>query len=121
MRYKHKYPPDWPEISKRIRFERAGGVCEWCGAVHGQPHPRTGAKVVLATAHLGTPKPDGTNVSKRDTMDCRDENLAALCAPCHLSFDRDQHTTAFYQRIFTRERQNREKGKRRAEQLALFE
>lgn len=24
-----KYPPDWAEISRRIRFERAGGQCEW--------------------------------------------------------------------------------------------
>ena len=26
------YPPDWPQISRRIRFERAGNRCEWCGA-----------------------------------------------------------------------------------------
>ena len=25
------YPPDWKVISKRIRFERAGNKCEWCG------------------------------------------------------------------------------------------
>lgn len=27
------YPPDWPQISARIRFERAGNRCEWCGYV----------------------------------------------------------------------------------------
>lgn len=25
------YPSDWDAISKRIRFERAGNKCEWCG------------------------------------------------------------------------------------------
>ena len=29
------YPIDWPEISRRVRFERAGGVCERCGRPHG--------------------------------------------------------------------------------------
>ena len=26
------FPPDWPQISARIRFGRAGNRCEWCGA-----------------------------------------------------------------------------------------
>lgn len=26
-----RYPSDWKDISKRIRFERAGNKCEWCG------------------------------------------------------------------------------------------
>ena len=30
------YPIDWPEISRRVRFERAGGVCEGCGRPHGE-------------------------------------------------------------------------------------
>ena len=30
------YPIDWPEISRRVRFERAGGVCERCGRRHGE-------------------------------------------------------------------------------------
>lgn len=30
-----KYPKDWKEISHRIRFERAKGACEQCGAAHG--------------------------------------------------------------------------------------
>ena len=29
------YPRDWPEISRRVRFERAGGVCQGCGRPHG--------------------------------------------------------------------------------------
>lgn len=104
-----KYPKDWPEISKRIRFERAKGRCEWCNAPHGGfrdeeglwfepefaetfPHMAEGMiKIVTTTAHLGVDKPDGTPGDKADTMDCREENLAALCQRCHLNFDRKQH------------------------------
>lgn len=32
---KRKYPKNWPQISRRIRFERAGGKCEQCGKPHG--------------------------------------------------------------------------------------
>jgi hypothetical protein len=28
------YPPHWPELSWRIRFERAGGRCQACGRPH---------------------------------------------------------------------------------------
>lgn len=88
---RHRYPKDWPAISQRIRFERAAGRCECegecghdhggrCEAVHGEPHPVTGSKVVLTTAHLNhTPE------------DCRDEVLRAMCQRCHLSHDREHH------------------------------
>jgi len=86
-----KYPANWPDISRRIR-ERAGQRCEWCGARNGQPHPITGSRVVLTVAHLGTPHyPDGSLGSKQDKLDCRDENLAALCQLHHFSLDRDDH------------------------------
>ncbi len=29
------YPPNWPELSRQVRFERAGGVCQKCGRPHG--------------------------------------------------------------------------------------
>ena len=86
-----KYPKDWEAISRRIRFERAGNRCEWCDAENYMPHPVTFSWVVLTVAHLGVDKPDGTPGDKRDTMDCRDENLAALCQRCHLNFDRTDH------------------------------
>lgn len=86
-----RYPPDWEQISKRIRSERAGWRCEWCGAIHGEHHPNTGSIVILTVAHLGTPHPDGTPGDKHDKMDVRDENLAALCQRCHLNYDRDEH------------------------------
>ncbi|MGW8985118.1 hypothetical protein ACWGQ9_20930 [Streptomyces parvus] len=34
----HRYPRDWPQISARIRFERAGGRCE-CTGHCGLEHP----------------------------------------------------------------------------------
>lgn len=87
-----EYPAGWHEISLRIREERARGRCECdgkcghhhpqgrCEAVHGEPHPRTGSRVVLTVAHLNHVKED-----------CRDENLLAMCQRCHLSYDRDMH------------------------------
>lgn len=32
-----RYPDDWPEISRRIRFDRAGGRCE-CRGECGRDH-----------------------------------------------------------------------------------
>ena len=113
------YPKDWPAISLRIR-ERAGWRCEWCGvkngavgardrngnwhdedAIHhmhsdhgealfGRYFPRM-VRIILTVAHLGTPKPDGSRGNKHDKLDCRDENLAALCQRCHLNYDRADH------------------------------
>ena len=28
------YPKNWPELSRRVRFERAGGRCQKCGRPH---------------------------------------------------------------------------------------
>ena len=83
------YPDNWEEISLDIRVNRAGWKCEWCGARNHEPHPETGKRVVLTVAHLGIAKPDGTPGNRDDRMDCRPENLAALCQRCHLNYDRD--------------------------------
>lgn len=84
---KKRYPPDWPEISQRIRYERAGNTCEGspgfypdCRAKNGEPHPVTGSKVVLTVAHLN-----------HEPEDCRDENLLAMCQRCHLTYDARHH------------------------------
>lgn len=74
------YPYNWGEISLRIRYERAKGVCEFCGAVEGKPNPKTGSIVVLTVAHLD-----------QDPTNCDDENLKALCQKCHLDHDRPFH------------------------------
>lgn len=70
------YPPNWKEISKRIRFERAGNHCEVCGCENYQPNPITGSRVVLTVAHLDH---DPTNNDER--------NLKAMCQRCHNRYD----------------------------------
>ena len=74
------YHPKWTLISLLIRFKRAKGKCEWCGAKHKEPHPITRSKVVLTTAHLD-----------HDKNNNRFWNLAALCQRCHLRHDLPQH------------------------------
>lgn len=88
-----RYPPDWPEISRQIRWDRARGRCE-CKGECGRGHvdrcrwrayqaltDRIGGPVVILTvAHLNhTPE------------DCRPENLKAMCQGCHLAYDREHH------------------------------
>lgn len=89
-----RYPPNWKEISHRIRFERAEGRCEQiiimkgsfgpleirCTAKHGEPHPLTGSTVVLTVAHLD-----------HIPENCEDENLKAMCQRCHLRYDQHHH------------------------------
>ena len=82
------YPKDWPQISRRVRFDRAGGRCEFvidgerCAAEHGKKHPITGSVVVLTVAHLN-----------HNEADCREENLLAGCQKCHLHYDRHHHAS----------------------------
>ena len=74
---KDLYPKDWPAISKAIRA-RAGDICEWdgCTACNRAPHPITGSKVVLTTAHLD-----------HDPTNCDPANLLALCQLHHNRYD----------------------------------
>lgn len=80
-----RYPANWKAISKACR-ERAGNKCEGspkypdCRAENGEPHPVTGSKVVLTTAHLN-----------HIPEDCSDENLKAWCQRCHLTYDAEHH------------------------------
>lgn len=84
-----RYPKDWPEISRRIRFDRADSRCECagecgdehvhgrCKAVHGEPHPLTLSRVVLTVAHL----------PGREIEQCGDDDLKAMCQRCHNKMD----------------------------------
>jgi hypothetical protein len=72
-----RYPADWKLRSRFVRFYRARGRCEWCGAVHGEPHPITGSIVVLTTAHVHDDRPEASSLL----------NLAALCQKCHNGHD----------------------------------
>ena len=86
-----EYPPDWPEISRRVK-DTAGRRCERCG--HPDPirtgenryapgqypcdsecrHEADGKQRMLTVHHLDCNK-----------ANCANWNLAALCQVCHLS------------------------------------
>ena len=64
-------------------------------------------KIVLTTAHIGIPKYPGDTGDKSDKMDCRLNNLVALCQRCHLRFDIEEHIanrreTLYQKRLATR-------------------
>ena len=65
------YPIDWPELSRWVRFGRAGGCCERCGRSHGQ-------RVV----HLG----DGTwwDAARKNWRDGRGRRVRNLPPPTAL-------------------------------------
>lgn len=95
-----RYPKNWKSRVEKVRI-RAKGRCECtgeCGTHHGrcnaenyEPHPITGSKVILTTAHLGVKKQDGSAGDKHDKMDCRMKNLKHMCQRCHLLFDLPEH------------------------------
>jgi hypothetical protein len=86
----HLYPNNWEYISLFVR-SKADWKCQCCDKrcrFSGEPihaaleseirrHP---IRYCLTVAHLNH-KP----------MDCRIENLMAMCAPCHLKYDADYH------------------------------
>ena len=76
-----RYPACWKLLSACIRLARARQQCEWCQALNGHPHPVTGSKVVLTTAHVEDRRPEA----------CGFGNLASLCQRCHLAHDRAHH------------------------------
>lgn len=84
---KHLYPPNWPEISKFIRFQRAGGKCEQCGLpnyAHVNKHTRElclpdepdAIQIILTVAHLD-----------HDPRNNDYANLKAMCQRCHNRYD----------------------------------
>ena len=74
---KTRYPKDWRLRSRFVREYRARGRCEFCGAENGKPHPITGSKVILTTAHIHDHRPEAAGLL----------NLAALCQRCHNRHD----------------------------------
>ena len=79
------YHPKWTLIVRLIR-KRSGNACEGspkfpdCRAINYKPHPVTGSKVILTTAHMDRNK-DNNLFS----------NLRHLCQKCHLNHDISQH------------------------------
>jgi hypothetical protein len=80
-----RYPADWRAIVAQVRA-RSGDRCEgsplWpdCRAANGQPHPETGSRVVLTTAHLD-----------HQPENCSLVNLRHWCQRCHLAYDAQHH------------------------------
>lgn len=109
--HRSRYPADWEEISRRIRFERAAGRCECegeCGLHCTHPGPRrcterhgeqarwANGRVVLTVAHLD-----------HDTTNNEPSNLKAMCQRCHLRYDVTHHKR---NAAATRRRRARERG-----------
>jgi hypothetical protein len=107
------YPPDWPALSRRVRFERAGGRCQGCARPH-LAHVRClpDGRWFDETARtwrdrLGRPARwpdliDAVNVRQtrvvlaaahldNDPANNRLANLRGLCQRCHLLHDRPFH------------------------------
>lgn len=77
---KKRYPKEWKEISLKIK-EKASWKCQQCGKQCRRPgEPFDTHKNTLTVAHLN-----------HIPEDCREENLKALCAPCHLKYDAKHH------------------------------
>lgn len=87
------YPDNWKEISAGIRLIRAKKQCECTGqcGLHrgrrclefdGRNAKWASGKVILTVAHLN-----------HYPLDCRDENLLAMCQTCHLRYDQVLHAT----------------------------
>ncbi len=107
------YPPDWQEISHRIRFVRAEGRCETCRRPHGRmvyclPDGRwydsdldtwvTGLGDEVATPEV--PDLMAMKITRvvtaaahldHDPTHCDDANLKAMCQRCHLIHDLAHH------------------------------
>lgn len=107
------YPSNWPEISRRVRFERASGTCQRCGRSHGMmvrclPDGRWfDATQSIWRSGRGRPVrwPDLVEmVEVRETRvilaaahldhnpgNNRLRNLKSLCQRCHMIHDRPHH------------------------------
>jgi len=76
-----RHVPYWPQLAHYVKFEREGGRCQHCGAKHGEFDIDHGIyKSVLTCAH-----------ADHDETNNHPDNLLALCAPCHLDYDREDN------------------------------
>jgi 5-methylcytosine-specific restriction endonuclease McrA len=73
------YPKDWKAIVSQRKTE-VGNRCELCEADNGQPHWKTGSRVVLTMHHID-----------RDKRNNSRQNLVLLCQRCHLRLDLEHH------------------------------
>lgn len=120
-----RYPKDWPAISERIRFERAGNRCEFCGVQNyeiggrtpdGQWHKARITGCDRKPPELGTQwwcdGPNGAHVLRIVRIiltvahldhvpeNCADDNLKALCQRCHNLYDAKMRRAGIRERAF---------------------
>jgi hypothetical protein len=112
---RHLYPIDWPQVSRWVRFVRAGGRSEACRRPHGRTVLRLGdgrwwdeeRRLWRDGQGRQVPAPalaerEGLATTKvvlaaahldHDPSRCgpRHRNLKALCQRCHLLHDRPEH------------------------------
>ncbi len=69
---KSKYPHNWKIIADLVKFH-SGNRCQVCGRHHGED----GTQATTLTVHH----------IDHDPMNCKPENLIALCASCHLKVE----------------------------------
>lgn len=122
IRAEHRwlYPIDWPEISRIVRFKRAGGRCEHCRRPHGRHVAQlVGAEGVWWDGEIlawcdGRGRPlrrqprfvtlDAIRMTRKPVYLAtahlnhdptysgpRWRNLAALCQRCHMIHDAAEH------------------------------
>jgi len=94
-----KYPADWKTVIRPRILQREDNRCKWCQRANGEHLPakccrepifddrhrcrscgKPRPKVVLTIAHLD-----------HDITHNADDNLAALCQKCHLTYDARLH------------------------------
>ena len=104
------YPFDWRELSRSIRFRRAGGRCEACSRPNGATVATIGSAWLdtdmgVWRDHRGrrTTLPLAPEVARltriviacchvdHDPTHNTGRNLRALCGGCHLAHDREHH------------------------------
>ncbi|MGH7055110.1 MAG: hypothetical protein ACREFA_15015 [Stellaceae bacterium] len=107
------YPIDWLQISRLVRFERAGGICEQCSRPHGRivtclpdgrwfdPTPRSwrdgrgrrakGSDRAAAIGMRQTRVVLAAAHLDHDPANNRMGNLRSLCQRCHMVHDRPHH------------------------------
>jgi hypothetical protein len=107
------YPSHWDEISRRVRFERAGGACERCGRPHGielrclpdgrwfdlrrrtwrdrRGRPARWPDLEEMTHQYTTRVILAAAHLDHDPANNRLRNLRSLCQRCHLLHDRAWH------------------------------
>ena len=116
------YPIDWEQLSRSIRFSRAGGRCERCARPHLQRVPHlgdgrwwdatarcwrsdTGKQIMVRDAEL-LAKAQMTYVVlacahlDHEPGNNRPANLAALCQRCHMLHDAVEHRWQRWWNVF---------------------